>query len=471
MHSVDRKWGLLLVTLLILFISGPLLAGSWPEKPNIVLILADDLGWSDVSFMGSQYYETPHLDQLAREGMKFTNAYTNAPNCAPTRACLMTGLYTPRHGIFTVGTSERGESRNRKLIPIPNKTELDPRFTTLPEVLKAAGYHTASIGKWHLGKGKEGGPQAHGFDLNIGGDNEGRTRSHFAPYHNPNLEEGPDGEYLTDRLTDEAIHYIEAHQSSPFFLYLPHYAVHTPIQAKEEKIEKYRHKPPHGGQNNPTYAAMIESLDEGVGRIMETLDRLDLRRKTLVIFFSDNGGHGGITSNAPLRGMKGMLYEGGIRVPLVLSLPGTIAQDSVSDTPVIGIDFFPTLLEIAGVAKPADLNLDGLSFASLLLGEGQPSDRSLFWHFPGYLQMFEGGEGVWRTTPVGVIRKGGWKLMEFFEDGNLELYNLEDDLGEQHNLIDDHHELAQELLSEMRSWRKKTGAKLPNETNPDYVKN
>lgn len=468
MRAIDRISLLFGIQALLLCPVGSTAAGVWPEKPNIVLILADDYGWSDASFMGSRYYETPNLDRMADQGMKFTNAYSNAPNCAPTRACLVTGLYSPRHGIYTVGSSERGESKDRKLIPIENRTSLDTTFTTLPEVLREAGYHTTSIGKWHLGRGKQGGPGAHGFDISIGGDHEGKTRSYFAPYDNPTLADGPEGEYLTDRLTDEAVKYIENHQDGPFFLYFPQYAVHTPIEAKEETIEKYRKKAPHGGQHDPTYAAMVESLDESVGRILDTLDRLKIREKTLVLFFSDNGGYGGITSNTPLRGMKGMLYEGGIRVPMVASLPGTVPKGSVAETPVIGVDYFPTLLEVAGVRKSEGLNLDGKSFAPILQGEKMEETRSLFWHFPAYLEMHEGGEGVWRTTPVGVIRKGKWKLMEFFEDGRLELYNLEEDLGEERNLADRHPEIANELFKEMREWREEVQAPTPTELNPEY---
>ncbi|MGB2823060.1 MAG: sulfatase, partial [Phycisphaerae bacterium] len=274
------------------------------RKPNIIRNFIDDLGWRDVSFMGSKFYETPNIDRLASGGMVFTRAYANAPNCAPTRACLMSGQYTPRNGVYTVGSSERGQSRFRKLIPIKNNTILDAKVVTIAEALKPAGYITASMGKWHLGDG-ETGPVGQGFDVNVGGNTAGNPRGYFSPYRNKDLPDGPKGEYLTDRLTDEALKFIEASRDRPFFLYLTHYAVHTPIQAKKDLIAKYKGKKPDGGQNNAAYAAMIESTDQGVGRIMDKLDELKLADDTVVVFFSDNGGYGGVTSMAPLRGAKG----------------------------------------------------------------------------------------------------------------------------------------------------------------------
>lgn len=470
--SDQSRIGLLAISL-CLFIGG--VSGSsevhssdWPERPNIVFIIADDYGWRDVGCQGSRYYQTPRLDRLAEEGMRFTSAYSNAPNCAPTRACLMTGLYGPRHGIFTVGTSHRGDPKKRKLNPVVNTTNLDTGFFTLAKAMKQAGYKTAAIGKWHLGSGDEFGPVAHGFDVSIGGDHTGRTRSHFSPFDNPTLPEGPEGEYLTDRLTDEAVRYIEENQESPFFLYLAHYAVHTPIEAKEETIAKYRDRPPHGGQDDPVYAAMVESLDEGVGRVLDALDRLDLRRKTLVVFFSDNGGHGDFTSNAPLRGSKGMLYEGGIRVPMIVSLPGVIAEGSTSDLPVQGTDFFPTLLEVVGSKAPEEVRLDGRSYAPTLLGEEQDRNRSLYWHFPVYLEPYNRTPGPWRTTPCSIIRKGDWKLHEYFEDGRLELYNLAEDIGETSNLAEQEPDRVKELHEDLSAWRDRVNAPIPTELNPDF---
>jgi len=440
------------------------------RKPNFVFILADDLGWKDVGFMGSKYYETPNLDRLAAQGVVFTNAYTNAPNCAPTRASLLTGQYTPRHGIYTVNNSDRGRAELRKLIPIKNKTILDAGKVTIAEALKPAGYVCASIGKWHLGDDPKFGPRAQGFDVNIGGNRAGHPRSYFSPYKNKDLPDGPPGEYLTDRLTEEALHFMEENRHRPFFLYLPHYAVHTPLQAKKALIEKYKKKPPHNGQKNPVYAAMIESLDQGVGRILKKIDELGLTQNTVVIFFSDNGGVRRITSMAPLRGGKGMLYEGGIRVPLIVRWPGVTMPNTTCDTPVIGIDFFPTLLEIAGVKKPSGQVLDGVSLVPLLKGGKHLNREAIFWHFPAYLQGKADGarDPYFRTRPAGAVRKGNWKLIEYFEDSELELYNLKEDIGEKNNLSKKRPQKAKELHQLLVDWRKVVHAPVPTELNPKY---
>jgi arylsulfatase A-like enzyme len=439
-----------------------------PHPPNIILILVDDLGWTDLSCMGSRYYKTPNIDRLATEGILFTSAYANAPNCAPSRACLMTGLYSPRHGIYTVGSSERGRARDRKLIPIPNRQVLDGEAVTIAELLHEAGYATASIGKWHLGKGDQTGPRGQGFDINIGGNRAGSPRSYFSPYRNPDIVDGPAGEYLTDRLTDEAISFIESHRDTPFFVYLPHYAVHAPLQAKKNKIEKYEQKPAVDGHANPRYAAMIESVDENLGRILDKLDELELAQNTLVLFFSDNGGFAGATSNKPLRGFKGMLYEGGIRVPFIARWPGRIEPARKCDVPVIGIDLFPTLLEIAGAAPPDGAILDGESLMPLMTGRCDTTRQAIFWHFPVYVESGKALEGTWRTTPAGAIRAGAWKLIEFFEDGRLELYNLDDDIGEANNLAAAMPEKAAELHETLRRWREAVGAPVPREMNPRY---
>ena len=440
------------------------------EKTNIVFIMVDDMGWKDVGFMGSNYYETPNIDKLADQGVVFTNAYANAPNCAPTRACLMTGQYTPRHGIYTVNNSDRGESRYRKLIPTPNTTILNSSFVTLAETMRSAGYRTGMMGKWHLGEGEETGPEGQGFDINIGGCHKGHPATYFSPYMNDFIEDGPNGEYLTDRMTDEAIKFIEGSKDGPFFLYLPYYAAHTPIQPKPEVKEKYEGKPADGKQNNPAYAAMVETVDAGVGRIMNKLDELMLSENTVVIFFSDNGGVGGITDMSPLRGSKGMLYEGGIREPMIVRWPGEVSPGTRCDIPVISIDFYPTFLEIAGISKPIDLVLDGENILSLFKGGGEFSERELFWHFPAYLQASENYLPglIWRTTPVSVIRKGDWKLLEFFEDGHLELYNLKEDISETNNLAEQMPEKAIFLHEKLINWRAKVNAPVPTELNPEY---
>ncbi|MHC4659281.1 MAG: sulfatase-like hydrolase/transferase [Planctomycetota bacterium] len=447
--------------------SGRFARNSSGKRPNFVFIFIDDLGWKDVGFMGSKYYETPNIDKLAGQGIVFTSAYANAPNCAPTRASLLSGQYTPRHGVYTVGNPERGKAHLRKLIPIPNKTKLDSKVVTIAEALKPAGYVTASIGKWHLGRGAETGPEGQGFDVNIAGNRAGMTRRHFSPYRLENLTDGPKGEYLTDRLTDEAINFIEANKSRPFFLYLSHYAVHTPIQAKKAMIDKYMNKTPSGGQKNPTFAAMVESVDQSVGRIMTRLDELGLTDNTVVFFFSDNGGVVGITSMEPLRGGKGMLYEGGIRVPLVVRSPGRIKPGSC-DTPVIGTDFYPTILEMAGVPKPKGHVLDGESIIPLLKGGNNLKRDAIFWHFPAYLQRNYGWKETWRTTPAGAVRQGHWKLIEYFEDGALELYNLKDDIAEQNNLAEKMPEKTNQLHKLLKSWRKSVNAPVPTEPNPRY---
>ena len=444
-----------------------------PSSPNIVLLYIDDLGWRDVGFMGSTYYETPHLDRLAAESVVFTNAYANAPNCAPSRACLLTGQYTPRHGVYTVGTPERGEARLRKLVPSPNKTALDTGFVTLAEALKAAGYATAHVGKWHLG-GPGHLPTDQGFDVNVAGNYRGSPPGYFYPYQRGDYtltdlqEDGHEGEYLTDRLTDEALRFIDAHAEGPFFLYLAHYAVHTPIQAKEAIINTYRQKPGDEVHNNPTYAAMIESVDESVGRVLGKLDALGLADNTVVFFFSDNGGYGPATSMAPLRGSKGMLYEGGIRVPLAVHGPGVRAVGRTDATPVIGTDLYPTILEMAGAALPPGQPLDGISLLPLLAEQAPPASRALFWHFPAYLEAYRGMSGPWRATPAGAVRQGEYKLIEFFEDRRLELYNLRDDIGEQNDLAEAMPDKVQELHALMQAWRRSVNAPVPFELDPAY---
>jgi arylsulfatase A-like enzyme len=446
----------------------PLSGRRGQNRPNFVFIFIDDMGWKDLGYMGSKYYETPNIDKLAGEGVVFTSAYANAPNCAPSRACLMSGQYTPRHGVYTVGNSERGSARLRKLIPIKNNTTLNPKVMTIAEALKPAGYVTASIGKWHLGKGTETGPEGQGFDVSIAGNRAGMTRRHFSPYSLANLSDGPEGEYLTDRLTDESLKFIETNRDKPFFLYLSHYAVHTPIQAKEAMIDKYRNKEPHGGQKNPTFAAMVESVDQSVGRVMKRLDELGLRDNTVVIFFSDNGGVFGITSMEPLRGGKGTLYEGGIREPMIVRWPGKTRPGSVCDVPVIGIDFYPTMLEIAGAPKPAGQVLDGESIVPLLKGDKGLKRDAIFWHFPAYLQRNYGWKETWRTTPAGVVRRGDWKLIEYFEDGRLELYNLKEDIGEQNNLAQKMPDKTRQLHERLKQWRRSVSAPVPTELNPAY---
>ena len=445
-------------------------------KPNIVLIYLDDFGWRDTGFNGSKFYETPNMDRIANEGMNFVNAYANAPNCAPSRACLMSGQYSPRHGIYTVGNSDRGKSKNRKLIPVRNQTILPASVPTLPESIQKAGYATCFLGKWHLGEQNGTGPIGQGFDENFGGLTWGHPKGYFSPYRNPYLKDGPKGEYLTDRLTDEAIGFIkkqvDAKKRKPFFVCLSHYAVHTPIQAKKSITDKYSGKEPEDGQKNAKYAAMIESVDEGIGKIFEALKAKELSENTLVILYSDNGGYGGATDNSPLRGSKGMMYEGGIRVPLAMMWPNVIPKKSICKVPVIGTDLYPTLTEIAGGKLPDNHTLDGESIVPLMKGKSELERDAIYWHFPAYLQgKFKGarkGERFFRTRPASAIRVGDWKLIEFFEDGGLELYNLAKDVGESNDLSNSETTKRDELHRRLKEWRKSVDAPVPTKLNPDF---
>lgn len=436
------------------------------RRPNVVLFYADDLGWKDLGCYGNGFHETPRLDQLAREGMLFRAAYANAPNCAPSRASLMTGLYTPRHGVYTVAPSTRGKSQHRKLLVPATKRALEPESWTLAEALGTAGYRCASIGKWHLGES----PTTQGFEFNAGGTQRGHPKSYFSPYSNPALADGPEGEHLTARLTAEALGFLEEAREGPFFLYLPYFAVHTPIQAREDLAAKYRERKGdnEGRLPRPEYAAMVEAMDQSVGAVLDKLDELELATHTLVIFSSDNGGHGRQTSMAPLRGSKGMLYEGGIREPFFVRWPGRVEAGSASDAVVIGTDLFPTLLEAAGIALPEGRVLDGESLVPLLTGAGELEREAVFWHFPAYLQGYDKTQR-WRTTPASAVRAGPYKLLEFFEDGRLELYDLEADIGETQDLAEELPEVRARLHAQLVAWREAVAAPVPSELNPEYV--
>ena len=432
-------------------------------QPNIVLFYADDLGWRDLACMGSKFYDTPHIDRLAAEGMLFTDAYANAPNCAPSRACLMSGQYTPRHGVFTVGAPNRGRAALRRLIAVENKTVLDERFVTMAESLKGAGYRTATMGKWHLGDD----PTTQGFDLNVGGFKAGHPKSYFSPYKNPKLQDGAQGEYLTDRLTDAAVSFIREKDERPFFLYLTHYAVHTPLQAKQDDMARFADRQPDRGQKNKKYAGMVYALDRSMGRVLEALKAAGKAEDTLVVFFSDNGGHMGATSCKPLRGAKGTLYEGGIRVPMIVRWPDKVKAGSRSATPVIGVDLYPTFLSAAGAKRPEGYTLDGEDITPVFKGQVSLADRPLFWHFPAYLQgRFE--KDMFRTRPGAVVRRGKWKLIEFFEDKRLELYDLSQDRGETANVAAAHPDVTRELHALMTTWRLETGAPVPTKANPKF---
>jgi arylsulfatase A-like enzyme len=438
-----------------------------PVKPNIVFFLIDDLGWQDAGYMGSTYYDTPSMDSLAAQSIRFDHAYSAAANCAPTRAAIMSGQYAPRTGIYTVRKPDRGESERRRLIPTENTWDLANDVVTLAESMKAAGYTTAFMGKWHLGDGDEGGPLVQGFDINIGGNRSG-AENYFAPYENPNMEEGPDGEYLTDRLTNEALEFIEAQDSeTPFFLYLSHFAVHTPIEAPDATIAKYTNREGDEFHNDPEYGAMVDHVDQGVGRIQELLESKGIDDNTLIVFTSDNGGYGPATQSPGLRGAKGYPWEGGNRVPLLIRMPDKSGAGRVVTEPVNSIDLYPTLVEQVGGTMPQGQIADGLSLSTILEGGDTLERDALFFHFPAYLQAYEDAEG-WRATPFGSIRMGRYKLIEFFEFGQLELYDLEQDSLESNNLALERAEITAKLYERMQAWRDETNAPVPTELNPEY---
>jgi arylsulfatase A-like enzyme len=454
----------LLLLILVVFLGG-VLSGTGadaPPRPNIVFVLADDLGWTDTGAYGSRYYETPHIDRLAAQGMKFTRFHAS-PNCQPTRAALMSGQYAPRTGVYTVGSIDRFAWWTRSLRPADNVATLPTEKTTVAQSLQAAGYATGMFGKWHLGEQGARHPRQRGFDEAIV-----TMGKHFDFATNPKTT-GPPGQYLADFLTDRAVDFIQRHKDGPFFLYLAHFAVHTPIHAKPDLVARFKDKPPVGGHRNPTYAAMIASVDASVGRVMQTLADLGLATNTVLIFASDNGGVGGyareglrqagdVTDNAPLRSGKGSLYEGGTRVPFIVRWPGVTRPGSTCAVPAIHVDLFPTLLELTGAAPPAQ-PLDGESLVKLLRDPAATLQRdAIYQHFPGYLGA---GAGQWRTTPVGVIQARDWKLMEFFEDGRLELYNLRADLGETNNLAQAEPARPKELHARLLAWRKELKAPMP----------
>ena len=433
-----------------------------PAKPNIIFIMADDLGYTDVACFGSKYYETPNIDRLAAQGLKLTS-FHQCQNCTPTRAALLSGQYGARTGVYTVGGIDRFDWSKRPLRPVDNVTELPLDRDIIAKQLKAAGYATGLFGKWHIVQQGEYQPGRRGFDEAIVSMGQ-----HFDFATNPKTDY-PKGQYLADFLTDKAVEFITRHKDGPFFLYLPHFGVHSPHQAKPELVEKFKSKPGVGGHNNPAYAAMIASVDESVGRVMKRLDELKLADNTVFIFTSDNGGVGGyvregikkagdITDNAPLRSGKGSLYEGGTRDPFIVRWPSVTRPGSTCDVPTIHVDIFPTMLELAGAPQPRQL-LDGESLVKLFRDPGAKLQRdAIYQHFPGYLGA---GADSWRTTPVSLIQSGDWKLMEFLEDGRLELYNLRTDLGETKNLAQANPAKAKELHARLVVWRAAVKAPMP----------
>ncbi len=457
-------------------------------QPNIIFILMDDMGWMDLSCQGSDFYETPNIDRLAGEGVRFTDAYASCPVCSPTRASVMTGRYPATVQLTNyIAGMEKGI-----LLSSPYLHYLPHEERTIATALKELGYSAWHVGKWHLGKAPYW-PEHHGFDVNIAGCDWGLPRSgYFSPYGHPSLADGPEGQHLTDRLTDEAIGLIKDRPDKPFFLNLCYHAVHTPIQGKPELVEKYRKKAADMGldkedpfevgehfpcehkkdkrvirrkfQSDPAYAALVETVDENVGRLMAALEDEGIAGDTLVIFTSDNGGlataEGSPTTNRPLSEGKGWMYEGGTREPLIVRWPGVTEPGSECAVPVSTVDFFPTMIEAAGGDPSKETQVEGVSIASLL-GGGDSLDRDgIFWHYPHY-----GNQG---GTPACAIRSGDWKLIEFFEDEHVELYNLREDISEDNDLAAEKADMAAELRRRLHDWLDRVGAGIP-QPNPDYT--
>ena len=459
--------------------------------PNIVFILADDFGWTDIRSWGSDYYETPHLDRLAEQGMRFPQAYA-CPNCMPFRAAFLSGQLAPRTGVYTVNNGNRGNAANRLLDAAPNRRSLDLDLVTWAESMRLAGHATGLFGKWHMGGENEAGyPTAQGFEVNYGGDDWGvpprrnGQASYFADANGsfpvPHL--GPNGvasEYVTDRLTTEALDWMESSRHRPFFLYFSHFSVHLPKQAKAVDIAHFNRSPRGERHTDPVYAAMIKAMDDSIGAVMEYLETTDSVRSpgdklidnTIVVFYSDNGGVGGyrdagvaganeVTRQAPLKSGKGSLYEGGIRVPFIIRWDGHTPPATFNETPVCAVDWYPTFLELASLDAPTDHLLDGESLLPLFTDpQATLADRALFWHFPGYTQA-SSRMGTWRSKPCSVIRRGNWKLHYYYEDGRYELYDLAGDIGETTNLAKARPRDLQRLAAELRAWLEDTDAPLP----------
>jgi arylsulfatase A-like enzyme len=453
------------------------------SRPNILFILVDDYGVKDVGIEGSTFYETPHIDALARSGMRFTQGYSACQVCSPSRASILLGKYPPRHGITDYIGAAVGEtfarSRHTKLLPCDYVRNLSATDTTLAEALEQAGYATFFAGKWHLGS-KGSWPEDHGFDINKGGwDNGSPVGGYYAPWRNPNLPSGPRGESLTLRLAKETIAFIEQHKDKPFLAYLSFYAVHAPIQTTKPLWQKYRDKaailpapaerfkidrtlPVRQVQDNPVYAGLIEEMDDAVGRVLTRLQELGLADHTIVILTGDNGGVTSgdcySSSELPYRGGKGRQWEGGFRVPFYIKAPGVTKPGSTCDTPVIGMDFFPTILELAGLPLMPKQHVDGVCLVPLLKC-GILAPRPLFWHYAHYGN--QGGE------PSSIVRDGDWKLIHYWEDNRNELYNLAEDISEQHDLASREAARTAKLWTELQAWLKEIGAKIP-QPNPGY---
>jgi arylsulfatase A-like enzyme len=475
-RSIMNRPLLLLVTLVLAggMVSAAAGAADDPSPPNVVLILIDDLGWKDLGCYGSDYYQTPNIDRLAAEGMRFTDAYAACHVCSPTRAAILSGK-SPARLLLTQwlpgGRWSRTENRLREGRHVSN---LPLEEITIAEALRDAGYRTAFMGKWHLGTETYYYPEHQGFDVNVAGRDYGAPGSYFYPFegswkipttgqtlHKQTPLPGEAGDYLVDRLAEEAARFVRDHADDPFFLMLSHYAVHAPLQGKPGKVARYERVPRGRRQGKPAYAAMVESVDESVGRVIKALGDEGIADRTLVLFTSDNGGYARATDNAPLRANKGSNYEGGLRVPLIIKWPGQTPPQSVSHEPVISTDLYPTILEASGQPLRPHQHVDGHSLVPVLTGRGGLQREAIYWHYPHYNQHPH-------SFPSGVVRAGDWKLIEAFETGELSLFNLAEDLGESHDLSPERPAKTAELHQRLKAWRKRVGAD-PMRPNPQYV--
>lgn len=446
---------------------------SVSRRPNIVFIFADDMGWRDVPFNGSDFMETPHLERLKREGMTFTNAYASAANCAPSRVCMLSGQYTPRHAIYAVQSTKRGPVKEMRLAPIPNEVDLSPAKITFGEAMQAAGYQTGLFGKWHLGYKDGSEPKAQGFSRFVDSRFPDPNRKRDEP-------EDPKGIFS---LTAAACAFMEENRGRPFLCYIAHHAIHTNLEARPSSLAKFEAKPKGKQHHNALYAACTYDLDAGVGIVLDKLKELGIEENTVVLFTSDNGGTQQ-SSQEPLRGSKGGYYEGGIREPMLVRWPGVVTAGSACEIPVSNIDFYPTFLALAGGHAQPDYPLDGESLLPLFRADGRLLREAIYWHFPGYLDdpVVRGRDLIFRTRPVTVMRKGDWKLFLYHEEwqldggrakvdssGALELYNLRDDPGERADLALSNRKMRDALLDEMLGWMERTGATMPSLPNPDYA--
>jgi len=461
--------------LLLLVVLCPAFAKA-DQKPNFVFFLVDDLGWTDLNTFGSSFYDTPNCDRIAATGMKFTNAYAACPVCSPTRASIMTGRYPTRTGVTDYIGAPAGKAwrRNTRLLPAIYTRQLELKEFTIAEALKQNGYATFFAGKWHLGN-KGFWPEDQGFDVNMGGHHRGGPyggKKYFSPYGNPRLTDGPDGEHLPDRLATETVKFMSANKDKSFLAYLSFYSVHTPLIARKDLTQKYQARKKERGleakwgqehnrkvrmvQEHAVYGGMVEAMDTAVGKVLDGLKKLKLEENTVVFFMSDNGGlstsEGHPTSNLPLRGGKGWMYEGGIREPMMVRWPGVTQPGSVNDTPVTSTDFFPTILEMARIELELPLPIDGVSFTSALRGE-KHNRGAMYWHYPHY-----GNQGC---APTAAVREGDWKLIEWYENGKLELFNLKEDIAEKNDLAKKHPDKVKILAAKLANWRKHTGAVMP----------